>query len=158
MGPLGVQEMAAILILAFLLFGPKELPRIAKQIGRALTEFRRASNELKATFDRELGNLEREGEDESIREVPRSYLPDSYRYGDDYGRERSYSDPAPPAAPDDPAATTALTVSAPGGQGAESKSGTAPEGTISTAAPNASATEVGALEATPSAHSKTKEV
>ncbi len=156
MGPLGVQEIIAIFILALLLFGPKELPRIARQIGRALTEFRRASNELKATFDRELSNLERE--DKSIKEVTRNYLPDYYRYGDDYGYEPSYSDAATPsAAPNDPTATATLAVSAPATQGAESKSGTAPEGTVSTGAPEAPAAEVGAAEGTPSAQSKVKE-
>lgn len=154
MGPLGVQEIIAIFILALLLFGPKELPRIARQIGRALTEFRRASNELKATFDRELSNLEREGENESIKEVTRSYLPDYYRYGNDYGYEPSYSDTATAsAAPNDPTATATLAVSAPATQGAESKSGTAPEGTVSTGAP-----EAPAAEGTPSTQSKAKEL
>ena len=43
---LGFQEMLFIFVLALLLFGPKKLPQIARQIGKALAEFKRASNEI----------------------------------------------------------------------------------------------------------------
>lgn len=62
MGPLGWQETVFIFVLALLLFGPKKLPELGKTIGKALTEFRRASNDLKSTFDREMSNLEKETE------------------------------------------------------------------------------------------------
>ena len=62
MGPLGWPEMTFIFILALLLFGPKKLPELGRTLGKAMTEFRRASNELKATFDREMKNLEQETE------------------------------------------------------------------------------------------------
>src|SRR5262252_1524524 len=62
MGTLGVQEMIVIFIVALVLFGPKKLPELGKTIGKALTEFRRASNDLKATFEREMHTLERESE------------------------------------------------------------------------------------------------
>jgi TatA/E family protein of Tat protein translocase len=60
MGTLGVQEMLVIFLVALVLFGPKKLPELGRTIGKALTEFRRASNDLKATFDREMQTLERE--------------------------------------------------------------------------------------------------
>lgn len=60
MGPLGPEELVAIFILALLLFGPKELPKLGKTLGKAMTEFRRAQTELKTTFNREMQNLERE--------------------------------------------------------------------------------------------------
>src|SRR5579871_479331 len=60
MGSLGAEEMVAIFIVALLLFGPKELPKLGRTIGKAMTEFRRAQSELKTTFNRELQNLERE--------------------------------------------------------------------------------------------------
>jgi TatA/E family protein of Tat protein translocase len=56
----GPQEMIVIFLVALVLFGPKKLPELGKTIGKALTEFRRASNDLKATFEREMHNLERE--------------------------------------------------------------------------------------------------
>jgi TatA/E family protein of Tat protein translocase len=84
MGTLGGQEMLVIVILALLLFGPKELPKIAKTIGKAMTEFRRAQNELKTTFNREMENLERES---GVKELTATnYMADSYNYefdGDD---------------------------------------------------------------------------
>ena len=67
MGTLGVQEIAVIFILALVLFGPKKLPELGRTIGKAITEFRRASNDLKATFEREMQTLERESQ--SISQV-----------------------------------------------------------------------------------------
>ena len=67
MGPIGMQEMVAIFLVALVLFGPKKLPELGRTIAKAITEFRRASNDLKATFEREMQSLERESE--SIRDV-----------------------------------------------------------------------------------------
>jgi len=53
-GSLGFPEILLILVLALLLFGPKRLPEIGRTIGRGLSEFRRASNELKRTLDAEV--------------------------------------------------------------------------------------------------------
>lgn len=47
-----------IFLLALILFGPKKLPEIARQIGKLMVEFRRASNEFKAQIDDELRNME----------------------------------------------------------------------------------------------------
>ena len=69
MGPLGLQETIVIFVLALLIFGPKKLPELGKTIGKAMTEFRRASSELKATWDREMTVLERE--QESLKEQTR---------------------------------------------------------------------------------------
>jgi TatA/E family protein of Tat protein translocase len=71
MGPVGVQEMVVIFLVALVLFGPKKLPELGKTIGKAITEFRRAQSELKATFETHMRELEKEGE--SIKEVTRSY-------------------------------------------------------------------------------------
>jgi TatA/E family protein of Tat protein translocase len=60
MGPVGIQEMIVIFLVALVLFGPKKLPELGRTIGKALTEFRRASSDLKATFEREMQSLERE--------------------------------------------------------------------------------------------------
>ena len=54
MGNLGMPELILILALALLLFGPKKLPEIGKQIGKALGEFKRTSNELKRTIEDEM--------------------------------------------------------------------------------------------------------
>lgn len=122
MGPLGWQEMVLIFILALLLFGPKKLPELGKTIGKAITEFRRASNELKATFDRELSSLERE--DQSIREVTSQYDPSNYSYNHDYNYESSYYDGgASSPSSSESTATEPSTVGASATQGAEAKNG-----------------------------------
>jgi TatA/E family protein of Tat protein translocase len=54
MGNLGMPELMMIVVLALLLFGPKKLPEIGKQVGKALGEFRRASNDLKRTIEDEM--------------------------------------------------------------------------------------------------------
>jgi TatA/E family protein of Tat protein translocase len=57
---LGFPEMIFIFFLALIIFGPKKLPEIGRQIGKALNEFRRASNEFKAQIESEINNLENE--------------------------------------------------------------------------------------------------
>ncbi len=51
-----------ILFVAFLLFGPKKLPEIARALGKGLGELRRASNELRNSFEEEIRNLDRPSE------------------------------------------------------------------------------------------------
>jgi len=55
---LGMPEMIFIFLLALIIFGPKKLPEIGRQLGRALTEFRRASNEFKSQLEAEIRDLE----------------------------------------------------------------------------------------------------
>lgn len=54
MGNLGMPELMMIMLLALLLFGPRKLPEIGKQVGKALGEFRRASNDLKRSIQDEM--------------------------------------------------------------------------------------------------------
>jgi sec-independent protein translocase protein TatA len=146
MGPLGWQEMVFIFILALLLFGPKKLPELGKTVGKALTEFRKASSELKATFDRELSSLERE--DQSIREVTSQYDPSNYSYNYDYNYESSYHDGgASSPSSSESTATEPSTVGASATQGAESTNGTANPAAAPAQEPAATAAEPGAKPA-----------
>jgi len=117
MGPVGVQEMIVIFLVALVLFGPKKLPELGKTIGKAITEFRRAQSELKTTFESHMRELEKENE--SIKEVTRSYTNDIYNSYTGY--DSSYYDSG--AFGGEPAPSTAAspsTVSAPAPPGAES--------------------------------------
>ena len=135
MGPLGWQEMAVIFVLALLLFGPKKLPELGRNLAKGLAEFRRAQNELKATFEREMRSLERENE--SIKEVTSSYYHDTYNY--DYS---SYDSGSTNPEPHDSTANTALiTASASAPQGAELTSGAVPEGAVASGSVAAAGTE-----------------
>ncbi|MGH9659393.1 MAG: twin-arginine translocase TatA/TatE family subunit [Bryobacteraceae bacterium] len=84
MGPLSWQELIFIFLLALLIFGPKKLPELGKTIGKAMTEFRRASSELKSTFDREMNTLERDTElkevASSVNRAVDTYNYDTYAY------------------------------------------------------------------------------
>ena len=72
MGPLGWQETLFIFVFALLIFGPKKLPELGKNIGKWMGEFRRATNELKGTWDREMANMEREsGIKEATQQIDR---------------------------------------------------------------------------------------
>jgi TatA/E family protein of Tat protein translocase len=55
----GFVEIGFVLFIAFLLFGPKKLPEIARTLGKGLGELRRASNELKTSLEEEIKNLDR---------------------------------------------------------------------------------------------------
>ena len=56
----GFGEMAFLFVLALLVFGPKKLPEIARQIGKAMNEFKKASNEFRSQIESEIANLELE--------------------------------------------------------------------------------------------------
>jgi sec-independent protein translocase protein TatB len=55
-------EFVFLLFIAFLLFGPKKLPEIARVLGKGLGELRRASTELRTSLEDEIRNLDRETE------------------------------------------------------------------------------------------------
>lgn len=55
---IGMPELILLFVLALLVFGPKKLPEIGKQIGRALGELRRASEDLKEGWAAEVAAVE----------------------------------------------------------------------------------------------------
>ena len=64
MGSLGMQEIIVIFIIALIVFGPRKLPELGKSLGKSLAEFKKASNELKQTWEDEV-RLDKEKEDVS---------------------------------------------------------------------------------------------
>jgi sec-independent protein translocase protein TatA len=59
MGSIGTQEIIIIFIIALIVFGPRKLPELGKSIGKGLAEFKKASNELRKTWEDEV-NLDKE--------------------------------------------------------------------------------------------------
>lgn len=53
-GSLGLPEMLMIFAVALIVFGPKKLPEIGRTLGKALGEFKKATDELKNTIEREV--------------------------------------------------------------------------------------------------------
>ncbi|MGE4054529.1 MAG: twin-arginine translocase TatA/TatE family subunit [Vicinamibacterales bacterium] len=53
-GSIGMPELIIIFLVALIIFGPRKLPELGKSLGRSLTEFKRASNELRSTLEDEI--------------------------------------------------------------------------------------------------------
>src|SRR5512133_1045099 len=68
-------DTVVLFVLALLLFGPKKLPGIARQVGKALAEFTRASNEFKAQIEAEISQLELEEKRKADAEKLEKQLP-----------------------------------------------------------------------------------
>ena len=68
---LGLPEMIFIFLVALIIFGPRKLPEIGRQIGKAMAEFKRASNEFKYQIESEMRNLELE---EAMKREPMAGL------------------------------------------------------------------------------------
>jgi len=93
-GSIGVPEMIFVFVLALLIFGPRKLPELGRNLGKALTEFRRASNELRSTVEDEMRNLEKEA-----KETERQVLEPDRAAGSAQGQVDSGESSVPPAAP-----------------------------------------------------------
>ena len=64
----GLPEVTVILILALLIFGPKKLPELGKQLGKTLKSLKKASNEFQNEIDQVM-NEEDKDEDESLKSI-----------------------------------------------------------------------------------------
>ena len=68
---LGSTELLVILGAALIFFGPRKLPQLSRQLGKSLSEFRRASEDFKRTWEREvnLDNLDNEVEPDAASSI-----------------------------------------------------------------------------------------
>jgi len=96
-GSIGLPELLLIFIIALLLFGPRKLPEIGKSLGKAMGEFRRASNDLQRSLEEEVAADE-------LRAA-----------------KREVQDAVKPIPPGEPAAGAPVAPSEPGATPAESK-------------------------------------
>ena len=55
---IGLPEMAVIMVLALLIFGPKKLPEIGRSMGKAIRGFQEASSEFESEFKREAEQIQ----------------------------------------------------------------------------------------------------
>ena len=56
----GLPEVTVILILALLIFGPKKLPELGKQLGKTLQSLKKASNEFQNELDKVVSEPEKD--------------------------------------------------------------------------------------------------
>jgi TatA/E family protein of Tat protein translocase len=72
---LGMPEMIFIFLLALVVFGPRKLPELGRQLGKALAEFKKASNEFKNQLEVEMMNIELEESAKKQQEAGPKLLP-----------------------------------------------------------------------------------
>jgi TatA/E family protein of Tat protein translocase len=65
---LGFQEIIVIFMIALLVFGPRKLPELGKSLGKGLREFRKATNDLKSSWDEQVRDI-----DKDVKETRRDF-------------------------------------------------------------------------------------
>jgi Tat protein translocase TatB subunit len=73
---LGMPELIFIFLLALVVVGPKRLPGLARQLGKYMADFKRASNEFKNQLETEMMNIELEERAKKQAEAPRILPPE----------------------------------------------------------------------------------
>ena len=58
---LSAGEILIILVIAFLLFGPKQLPEVGRQVGKAVKGFKETAEDLRKSVEPELNMIQQEG-------------------------------------------------------------------------------------------------
>lgn len=73
-GNIGISELLIIFLIALLIFGPRRLPELGKSIGKALFEFKKASNEIQKNISELNKEIEEEVKDDdtSNQSVPKN--------------------------------------------------------------------------------------
>jgi sec-independent protein translocase protein TatB len=94
---LSIPHLIVIFVVALVIFGPEKLPELARNLGKVMAEFRRATGDLRTTFEGHLRDIEREGETRRIAS------PDTPR-----------NPPAPPPSIETVSASSTLAPSSPG--------------------------------------------
>lgn len=79
---LGMPEVILILVIALIVFGPRKLPELGKSLGQAMSQFRRASEDFKRTWEQEV-DLEKTKPDTSTAALG-SANPEASGYSSDY--------------------------------------------------------------------------
>jgi TatA/E family protein of Tat protein translocase len=57
---LSIPHLIIIFVVALVVFGPEKLPELARNLGKVMAEFRRATGDLRSTFEGHMRDLERE--------------------------------------------------------------------------------------------------
>ena len=68
---IGSAELLFILVIALIFVGPRKLPHLARSMGKGLAEFRKASDDFKRTWEREVALESAKAEDNSMLEAER---------------------------------------------------------------------------------------
>jgi TatA/E family protein of Tat protein translocase len=73
---LGIGELLVIFVIALIIFGPKKLPEIGRSVGRAMMEFKKASQEFQDSVREEMKEVEKTAQLDEIKKLGNIQLPD----------------------------------------------------------------------------------
>jgi sec-independent protein translocase protein TatA len=90
---LGMPEVVLILVIALIVFGPRKLPELGKSLGQAMSQFRRASEDFKRTWEQEVDLEKTKSSGTTAPAALGSASPETSGYSSDYysyGYETEY--------------------------------------------------------------------
>src|ERR1700722_7253927 len=67
---LSIPHLIIVFVVALVVFGPEKLPELARNLGKIMGEFKRATGDLRSTFEGHLRDLEREADQRRIANLP----------------------------------------------------------------------------------------
>lgn len=73
---LGMSEMLFIFLLALIVFGPKKLPELARQLGKIMADFKRATNDFKYQIENEIEQMDIQAKNEQREKARAQQLVD----------------------------------------------------------------------------------
>ncbi|MGA7852425.1 MAG: twin-arginine translocase TatA/TatE family subunit [Candidatus Acidiferrales bacterium] len=103
---LSVPHLIIIFAVALVVFGPEKLPELARNLGKIMAEFRRATAELRGTFEGHMRDLEREADLRRLREAQ----PPAQTIGGGAATSQTSPPTLPPESTNDPLPPTPGTV------------------------------------------------
>jgi Tat protein translocase TatB subunit len=68
-------EIFVIVLVTYLVLGPKKIPEVARMIGKGINELRRATDDIKNEFTKEMNNFKREAN----LNIKDPFIPDAYK-------------------------------------------------------------------------------
>jgi sec-independent protein translocase protein TatA len=71
---LGMPELLVIFVIALLVFGPKKLPDLGRSIGRAISEFKKASDDFQESVKNEMKEVEKQADLEEVKKLANTDL------------------------------------------------------------------------------------
>jgi sec-independent protein translocase protein TatA len=95
MGGLGMGEMFVIMVIALIIFGPRKLPEMGKTLGKAMGQFRRASEDFKRTWEQEVDIEKTKSYISDISSSSSISSNETYEHQQDHSYEDTYGYNAP---------------------------------------------------------------
>ena len=72
---LGIPELMVIFVIALVVFGPKKLPDLGRSVGRAMAEFKKASQEFQDSVKEEMKEVEKTAQVEELKTIGQEATP-----------------------------------------------------------------------------------